>query len=502
MKRNNPPSKSRRWAEQDDAFFGSTKPKETNVGNRSKNDVGKERKVSGDKKERKKIPDFSLDLQKERLTSIAGKATSKISALIQEGKNAANQQFNDRNTNNEHNSSQYATSTAKSVSKKQQGNGPVNVARNNQKLAPPRKLPPPNKTNRKTITRTLRNVVVSQVPLPCAYCNAMPLAYQCHPFFGPSQRICSHHDFKTIPKCLSCHKFQRKNGTPFHEIGTTGSLLCPSCARTAILDDIAAKELYQEILAFFQSLGLQLFNGIISGMVSVPVKLYSTQQMSTKFNSFKSADSADKYGVCCWSEVHSPLGVAAGLIGAAGQAAARGLDKFVHKQRKSSKGKIASNDDGGSSERNVARNPFGGGRFVSISQIAALKGLPKIFLGEILAHEATHAWLALNPTRKEGVVGENVHFGVVRRIPMLVEEGCCQLVARLYLDRLQDDNTFPDDSLLIQYRLWAIENHSIFEYGEGYKQAAIAYNQIVENGGNLEDLLQYVSMHLSFPPHS
>ena len=239
-------------------------------------------------------------------------------------------------------------------------------------------------------------------------------------------------------------KFSQKK-SPFHEIGTTGSLLCPSCANSAILDNGAARQLFNEILSFFQSYDLAIFHG----MKSIPVNLVSTQEMNRNFSNYKDKESVDKYGVCCYAEPYSPLGAAVGLIGAAGAAAAKGVQKFAQKQKK--KGQLnqghkdvsqsAFGSKNGSGGGTIKRNPLAAGRSAFITQIAVLKGLPRIYLGEIIAHEATHAWLALNPTRIQGVVGEDVTFlAGGRRLPTLVEEGCCQLVAHLYLDSLRRHN--------------------------------------------------------------
>lgn len=514
-KKKAPPPKSKNWAEQDDAFFGSkpswlssssssaaaakptTTSKQQTVKKSNHHHATPTRRKTIE--QRKDSVDNQIRVaatkQKERISNIAKKAASKFSDFI-ENSNEVNKRRNDQGNISARNNDDYGA-----IAESAKSSNNHNVATSSRKggttsIRKYKKVHVPSSSdiNAKSVARTVKNTLVSQVPMPCAYCRAIPIMYQVHPFHGPSERICSTHDFRTVPKCLSCHKFEPKNA-PYQEIGTTGKLVCPACAKTAILDNGAAREIYNEILVFFQSYDLDLFHG---AMMNVPINLVSTQEMNRNFSTFKAADSADKYGVCCWSELHSPLGAAVGLIGAAGAAAAKGVHKFVRNQNNKTgrlKEETSSSSNGG-----TKRNPLGAGRFVSITQIAALKGLPRIYLGQVLAHEATHAWIALNPIRKQGVAGENLQFGVARKLPLMVEEGCCQLVAHLYLDSLPSVNRSSDENLLVEFCCWNIENHSIYEYGEGYKQAARAYNNIIDAGGSLGDLLEYVSIHMSFPP--
>ena len=498
-------SKNNDWSEQDQAFFGNNSDdaneRKTSFTN-SKTSSNEGRGQSFEKVKRKvaeQYSTFSFGKLKDTISSNTNKASSKFLGLTN---------YPGRKNPNG-NQSQRISATRSNYGDREGG---FNVTSSNNQNDRTKKRnqeyydkqqqlkgPSSNSMTGKAIVRSLKNTVVSTVPLPCAYCNAIPMMYKCHPFWGPSKRICSSHDFNAIPKCLSCQTFQSKHQR-FHEIGTSGSLLCSSCANTAILDNTAARYVFDEVLIFLQSYKLDMFNG---AMQRIPINLCTPPEMKQKFNSFKSDNSADQYGICCWTETHSPAAAAVGLIGAAGAAAARGLQKIVRERNHNDDSFHHDNDENKSTTNSIRRNPLGGGRFVSISQIAALKGLPRLYLGNILAHEATHAWLALNPTRKQGVIGENVSFGVVRRLPTLVEEGTCQLVAHLYLDYIlcNKSTTLTSDELtIIEYNMWCIENHGIFEYGEGYKQAEKSYNQILQSGGSLHDLLEYISMHKSFPP--
>jgi hypothetical protein len=133
-------------------------------------------------------------------------------------------------------------------------------------------------------------------------------------------------------------------------------------------------------------------------------------------------------------------------------------------------------------------------------------------MASILAHESTHAWLGLNPIRRDGVIGEDTSFGTIRSIDQTVEEGICQLIAYLYLQYIisNEDGSETDrmfnisgeltDSKLNQYFVWSIENHASPIYGDGFHKALSAYNYICEQGGGLKDLMHYIVIHRNFPP--
>merc|ERR1712071_505431 len=70
-----------------------------------------------------------------------------------------------------------------------------------------------------------------------------------------------------------------------------------------------------------------------------------------------------------------------------------------------------------------------------ITAILCLKGLPKDLVSSILAHEATHAWFKLHP-----------NYDPMNPVPLQIEEGCCQLMAFLYLNYLDDcDSNHHED---------------------------------------------------------
>ncbi len=345
------------------------------------------------------------------------------------------------------------------------------------------------------VSRMVQNVALSQIPMRCTHCHSLPLMFQMHPFFG-SQRICSNHAPSSVPRCCACDRFQPMN-QPFDRIGTSSALICRACARTAILDDIAATNIYKDVLTFLSSQGLDMYDG---KMERIPIKLVSEDTLNQRSVGMDCGTMERKRGLCYWSEQHLGL---PNVVGAARDM----LRRRNHNNNESEEAR---------------RNYMAGIRHVRIEGILCLKGLPHNLMASILAHEATHAWFGLNPLRRDGVVGEGMSFGRVRRIDQTVEEGTCQLVAHLYLQYIMALDKYyrgkkdgkkrfqnilgggggegPTNAKLNQYFKWSIENHSSPVYGGGFKKAVTAYQQTLENGGSLKDLFEYISIHRTFPP--
>merc|ERR1712038_724965 len=126
----------------------------------------------------------------------------------------------------------------------------------------------------------------------------------------------------------------------------------------------------------------------------------------------------------------------------------------------------------------------------AVTAILCLSGLPSDLTASILAHEACHAWIKLHP-----------EYDPTIPLPLQVEEGCCQLIAMLFLcDGLEPPNTEPgedggpSDEKLRQYFKFSIEADKSEVYGTGYRLAAKAYAKI-----GIDALLNHVVRHRAFP---
>jgi hypothetical protein len=460
------------WKDQDEAFFGSENTGATlnycEPCIKTNNNNTKDQPTN-----HKSIVGIQSYLQKQKLTNAATSTSKQFLNLIEKTKQAVDHRLNDINTT-------------------QQRNNPGPNRTNNSIPASSKRT---NHTSR-DIGRVVQNALVSQIPLRCAHCHSIPMMYQTHPFFGPTERICSTHSLNSIVRCVSCQRFQPK-GTPFTQIGTSIARICPACARTAILDKEAAKLLYMDILVFMERKGLKVFDE----MHHIPIHVVNEDAINTNSSAIGCDANEQKRGLCVWSEQHFGLPVnPMDVVGAA-----KGIFQRLS-------GNQTSTNQSLSSEYDQLRNTRAGWRKVTIQSIYVLKGLPRNLMASILAHESTHAWLGLNPIRRDGVLGEQTSFGTIRNIDQIVEEGICQLMAYLYLQQIisteedsKTDRTFqlskePSDSKLNQYFIWSIENHTSPVYGDGFHKALSAYKHICEKGGGLNDLMHYISVHRDFPP--
>ena len=227
-------------------------------------------------------------------------------------------------------------------------------------------------------------------------------------------------------------------------------------------------------------------------MESVPVQLVGEEALNQKSSRIDCNPNAQKRGLCVWNESHLGLN----------------MPSMPTWMRRGGGMQQEKRNDG---TGNITTSRSVGIRHVNVQAIYCLKGLPRSLMGSILAHEAMHAWFGLNPLRRDGVVGER-SSGDVRRMPPMVEEGLCQLSSHLYLNHVMDSmgqgdssganssgGGGPSDDTLREYFRWSIETDTSPVYGDGFRMAAMAYNEICDNGGSLIDLLQYAMMHKSFP---
>jgi len=295
------------------------------------------------------------------------------------------------------------------------------------------------------------------------------ISYVKHPFF--EEVMCASHSSSSqgpkIRKCTGCHRFEPIGSDGFADLGDADRCVCYSCCRSVIVDSKDAKPLWDNIMSFFeQKLKLPIYNG----MRDIPVLIVPHDALNSQLqhSNHQGSNQIMTRGLCL-SE-HQ-----------------RGLNIRLPSLRFDRKAGSFAEERGhtyfeipGSHKTNPNS---------TVTAILCLSGLPSDLSTSILAHEATHAWIKLHPS-----------FDPSRPIPPQVEEGCCQLVAMIFLnDGLEPPSSQtsvdgPSDEKLRQYFKFSIETDTNEVYGEGFRKAANVYSQI-----GLEALLSHVVNYREFP---
>ena len=252
----------------------------------------------------------------------------------------------------------------------------------------------------------------------------------------------------SIRRCSGCHRFEPLSCPEKHFIdlgdSNTGRCVCLACCRTIVTTSQDAEPLWEKVLDFFEYNGLISTVETLSGvsrqsMSSIPILIVGYEALN---DSLKAHSHGAHYG--------------------SSQIMTRGICLSEHS---------ATSADS-----------------LSITAVMCLSGLPADLASSVLAHEALHAWIKLNP---------NFRYG--KALPLKVEEGLAQLIAFLFLNGLEpiteesSDASNPSDSKLRQYFKFCIETDKTL-YGEGFRLAAQAYAEM-----GLDELLYYVALNHDFP---
>jgi hypothetical protein len=254
-----------------------------------------------------------------------------------------------------------------------------------------------------------------------------------------------------IRRCAGCHRFEPNFASSKHFIDVgdadTGRCVCLACCRTLVTTSDEAIPLWEKVMNFFEGpLGLITAEDSINGvsrqtLENIPVILVGMEALN---------DNMQKH-----SKVHYN----------SSQIMTRGLCLSEY------------------SKHNLES--------VEVVSILCLSNLPAELTASILAHECTHAFIRLHP---------NFRYG--EPLPLMVEEGLCQLIAFLFLndglehselDNSREDDS-PSDALLRKYFKFCIETDQSI-YGQGFRLAARAYAQM-----GMQELLYYISLNRDFPP--
>lgn len=305
--------------------------------------------------------------------------------------------------------------------------------------------------------------VVCKGPIPTDASGKM--SFVRHPFFH-DEKMCIHHTREeNRRRCTGCHRFEPIDNK-FNELGD-GRCVCMSCCRTVIVDNEDGQPQFHKVLKFLKD-GLQL--PLFQGMYDIPVLIVGHDALNDaqKGNSAHSGSSQIMTRGICLSEytTTSPRRLSLSNMRydpRRNQFTQRGNDQYFDFPTRATS---------------------------SVTAILCLSGLPADLTASILAHEACHAWIKLHP-----------EYDPTIPLPLQVEEGCCQLIAMLFLcDGLEPPNTEPgedggpSDEKLRQYFKFSIEADKSEVYGTGYRLAAKAYAKI-----GIDALLNHVVRHRAFP---
>lgn len=306
--------------------------------------------------------------------------------------------------------------------------------------------------------------------LKCSVCQCViegdsngRVSYVKHPFF--EEVTCTRHSQHR--RCNGCQRYEPlAPDKRFVDLGDAGRCACFSCIRSIIVDSSDAKPLWSRVIRFFER---HLKLPVFTGMPQIPILIVPHETMNSQLeNSYHQGATNIMTRGLCLSEHQIGWNVLLPSLS---------FDR--------NRGSFESSGHTYFQIPNSSKaNPQS-----KVTAILCLSGLPADLTASILAHEATHAWFKLHP-----------NFNPSRPIPSQVEEGCCQLVAMLFLnDGLDEpssnyDGEGPTDEKLRQFFKFSIETDSSEVYGEGYRKAAKLYAQI-----GIEALLSHVVTYCEFP---
>ncbi|CAM9725053.1 unnamed protein product, partial [Ectocarpus sp. 4 AP-2014] len=286
-----------------------------------------------------------------------------------------------------------------------------------------------------------------------------------------------HHD--SSPRCCSCMRLEpmpqppRKGGEGAFAELSDGRMLCMACAQTAVVDSSEGAPAFQEVCTFFEKvLNLPVSNE----MRGSPVLVVDSPTLNEQTHLDQKHGAGSEKGMpttrgLTLSEVATVMHMAPGAM------------HFDAKQGRFVVG---------------PRSQVNLGERRAVTAILVLCGLPYASFSAILAHEATHAYLKLDPSFSS-------------RLPAQVEEGICQLVSLLWLEHLGGRGTGdeevrrsrqrnpgngapPSDEELRQYFVHQIKTDTSVVYGDGFRKAKAVYDAV-----GLESLLDHVKRYDSFP---
>ncbi|GIM16570.1 hypothetical protein Vretimale_19209, partial [Volvox reticuliferus] len=218
------------------------------------------------------------------------------------------------------------------------------------------------------------------------------------------ERYCTTHADSELTRCCACSRLQ-KHGAEWAPL-PDGRPLCLQCLSTVVLDTPDAQPLYDDVLAFYAR-EMNLPHAYKPPLCLVDGATLNSHAAAEGRDDSASAPVFHVRGLCV-AHVYSHISTIV--------RGPNGLISTVTRELRSA------------TTANRVR--------CEVKALLLLYGLPRLLSGSIMAHELMHAWL-----RMEGVVG----------LSSKVEEGLCQLMAGLWLDRqhelLKEVSTAPLNTL-------------------------------------------------------
>uniref|UniRef100_K3WFM1 LIM zinc-binding domain-containing protein n=1 Tax=Globisporangium ultimum (strain ATCC 200006 / CBS 805.95 / DAOM BR144) TaxID=431595 RepID=K3WFM1_GLOUD len=259
------------------------------------------------------------------------------------------------------------------------------------------------------------------------------IAYKEVPFWN--MRYCPAHDDRD--RCCSCQRIEPLAANKKFDVLSDGRKVCHDCSMLVVLDTIEVKGVVAEVWEFMESIGIRL--------PKLPVYLVESQVLNEHCHTLnrKSHDHSSNKPV---------IGhVTRGLC----------LSEITQVKHMMRRGRSC-----GPEVVSVEKNR-------SVNAILILHGLPYDLTAQVLAHEATHSFIKLSDDFPD-------------HLPMMVEEGMCQLMSYLYLkykQLIEEDETNPKmkasfPARLRQFLVMQIENDQTPVYGDGFRAAFEAYNRV------------------------
>lgn len=256
-----------------------------------------------------------------------------------------------------------------------------------------------------------------------------------HPFW--KNRVCRKHYEDGIERCASCDRFKAIDDNWFRL--EDDRQICNECSKTSLMDSISVQPLYDDVLQFYASLDLQLPS-------QPPLML------------------VDKHAL----NESAPLG--------GGHHGSEGFTRGMTFSEESWVVRRRVNRHGGFLDRDIGPPPVDQ-RQRHVTVIMVLKGLPRLLTGSILAHEVMHAYLKLKTDT---------------RLPPQVEEGLCQLMGYLWIEKQTPKDPF--EVKFCSFVASQIREHTSPVYGDGFRAAFECFQSI-----GLVDLINHIKLTGQFP---